>query len=138
MKKRLNKSKEELVGTIEQNQKNTKLQGIVRDKVFPSLLENCKTVQEAEVVLEVLNTVMMQRMLIVAKELPFTALELEKFVSAVPEAEKYKAFFGIFNDLAVGESMDICGQLKTGVHNFVEAKALECPLSDVEIDKILG
>ena len=51
MKKKANKSKEELVGTIQQNQKITKLQAIVRDKVFPSLLDNCKTVQEAEVVL---------------------------------------------------------------------------------------
>lgn len=132
------KTREELVEEARQNEAYRRRKAHILNEIWPFLLEKCETIEDAQVMLETFDAVLRRQMVNIAMELPFTDLKIEKFISTVPEAEKYRRLFTtVFEKENIGDSLTMIGQMKEGVSNYVQQKVTSAPLKEVDINKLL-
>ncbi len=143
--KRLNKSKKEVVHDIKAVQNAERMRKVIREKVFPFMLELNDTIGYTKIFMQTATTAVennfneLQRTTKVETLLPrlrevFTQLDKK----AQPEMDKYITFLELMKDETVFDFITMIQHLPRVIEGYFTHETSKKPILELPIDKILG
>lgn len=131
-KKRVNKTREEIISDLKNNQKFQEKMKFTKEVFYPALCKATKSIDDAQQNLNIINSIMMEKFLGFMKDKKFSELKMEEMLS--PEDEKYEAIkdmLALFNDKSVFETKEFFEGMKQEINLFVNEENKERALSDL-------
>jgi ribosomal protein L7/L12 len=118
--KRKNKSKEELIKELKNNQKFQEKMAFTREKFFPALCEATTSIDDALQNLSIINTVLMEKFLGQMKEKKFADINIADNLDT--KDSKYgalKAMLELFNDMSLYDAKDLLEGMRNEINLFL-------------------
>lgn len=139
--KRKNKTKQEIVHDIKTVQDTDRLRVLVKDKIYPFLLQLNDTIGFAKIFLQVSSVSVESAFSNISKDMKVGELIpklREVFKDSSPENQKYLEFFELMKD----ESISTFGSLMSATPRQIEAyftqQVDKNPIMELPIDRVLG
>lgn len=134
MKKRAPKSKEQFLTEIKSNVEFQKRMAFTKDQFWPALCESSTNVEDAQILLEGFNTVIMQTFLGKMKE--FTIKDLDLGVKLDAMNDKFlenQKLLALFNDVTVFDAKDYIEGMRNEIALFQRDEMKQRPLSSLKV-----
>jgi len=140
-KKRTNKSKKEIVSDIKASQEAERMRKLIREDIFPFLLQLNKPIGETKMFLQVASVTLDTAFSGLSKEMKVGDLinKFEHLFSDDTDDNKmYMKFFEKFKDEPLSSFTSILEETPRRIEMFFTQETNKHPVLDIPIDKILG
>ncbi len=141
MPKRKNKSKKEIVIDIKAVQETDRLRTLMREQVYPFLLELNDSIGFSKVFLQVCAVTVESAFNNTSKEVKVSDLMpklKELYKNDTEENKKYLRFFELFKDETVSTFVSLIEATPRHIERYFTQEIDKKPILDMPIDKILG
>lgn len=119
-RKRINKSKEELLLDLKKNERFMEKMKFAKEQFFPALIESSKSVEDAQTFLSSLSSVIMEKFLARMKEVKMKDINLIEILDKKgDDYEAYSNLLGLFDDKDLFESKELIEGMKSEISLFV-------------------
>lgn len=141
-KKRLVKSREQILAELQKSQDFNVKMAFVKDKFYPALIEASRSVDDAQSFLASLSTMMMQKFLGMMKEKKFVELGLADILD--PKDDKYEKLIemlDLFKDMTVFDAKELIEGMKQEIQLFINEELKDRKLDSLKtswIDDYIG
>lgn len=133
MKKRLTKSKEQLMAELKGNVKFQEKMRFTKEKFYPALIKATTSVDDALQNLSIINTVMMDKFLGFMKEKKFRDIDIYSNLDPKdPQYENLKEMLNLFDDMSVFDAKDLLEGMRNEINLFLNEENKVRQLSDVK------
>lgn len=133
LKKRENKTKEQIAKDIENLQKVRKYRAFVKDEFYPLLLANTTSIDDAKFLLTGFASMVFEQFLGLMKEKNFGELNLEtKLDPKNTNYEGFKKILDIFKDKNVFEARELIEGMKGEIEALVNAELKDRKLESLK------
>lgn len=132
-KKRINKTREEILADLKGNQKFVEKMKFTKEVFYPALLKSSKSIDDASSFLSSINNIMMEKFLGYMKEKNFGDLKLVEMLD--PKDEKYaelKEMLALFDEKSVFEAKEYIEGMRNEISLFLGEEAKGRPLSSLK------
>lgn len=117
--KRINKTKEQILATMQSQARAEVNRKFVREKFFPALCEASDNINDADIFLQSFSSMVMESFLSMKKEKKFSDLKLEeKLDSKSPKYEALKNVIAIFNTKGLQEAEELIDGMKEEIRMY--------------------
>lgn len=126
------KSKEEVIKQLQTNQKFQSDLKFAKEVFYPALSKATTSIEDAQMFLSSINTVVMQEFLGFMKDKTFKELNIASKLD--PKGEKYNdivEFLSIFDNKNVYEAKDLIEGMKSEISLFIKEENEKRPLSSL-------
>ncbi len=119
-KKRVQRSKEEVLADLRKNQEFVKKMAFVKEKFWPALIAATTSIDDAVILLSGFNNIIMQEFLGLMKQK--TVFDLDLISKLDPKADKVeenKALLSLFLEYSVFEAKEIIEGMRSEINLFL-------------------
>ena len=132
-KKQVHKTKEELIAGLKKNAEFNKKMDFVRNTFYPALCKASMNVEDAQILLTGMNSMIMQEFLGLMKEKTINDLHLtDKLDQNNPKFFEMSALLGIFADQTVFDAKDSIEGMRGEIGIFISDEMKERKLEDLK------
>ncbi len=138
-KKRVVKTREELMADLRKDKNFIEKMKFVREKFYPAVLKSSRNIEDAQTFLSSLATMILQKFLGLMKEKKFNELGLDKILD--PKDEKHDALvemLELFNDMSVFDAKELIEGMKQEIQLFINEEMRTRGLETLKTDWIDG
>lgn len=130
--KKIVKSKEELLRELETKKEVARVRVIAKDKLLPLLLENTKSISEAQMVVSDIANTAEAYLYQISRNLEFSKLEMiERTSPTDPRADFYKKVVSLFYGETVETAMRLLNGMKDAIDVAMKEKTIKEHLSTI-------
>lgn len=132
--KRINKSKEQLLEEAKQKEEVLKLRKIVKEEIYPLLLEKSKSIDDAKVFCNTVSVAIKQSFNNRMRELKVAELGLKGMLAQSQEKERYEKMFDILNSHTIMNALKMIDDLPTAIDGFIREEMCSRPLNGLKAE----
>lgn len=133
LKKRKNKTKEQLIKELMANKRFQEKMAFTRDKFYPALMDSSKSIDDALSFLGSISTIVMESFLEFMKDKKFSELNLtDKLDKKDEKYEELVDLLTLFNDMNVFDAKDLIEGMKREVQLFCNEEMKTRQLSSLK------
>ncbi len=130
----VHKTKEQLIAESQLKQEQDRKGAIIRKTLYPFVVKNSTSVQDAKMFLSVLALVINQKFLNKMMQLKISDLKLEEDLKeGTPQEEKYREFIELFKDTDLRTALDVLEALPKVIDNTIKQEQEVKKLEDLNI-----
>lgn len=118
--KRLNKTREQLLAELKGNQKFQEKMKFTREMFYPALVKASVSIDDAQQLLYMINTMVMEKFLGLMREKTFKDLAMEdKLNPKDPQYSNIKSLLDLFADMTVFDAKDLIEGMRNEINLFI-------------------
>lgn len=132
--KRINKSREQLFEEAKQKEETTRLRKIVKEQIYPLLLEESKSIDDAKIFCSATAIAIKQAFNNRMKELKVEELKLNTMLAESQEKERYEKMFNIIKEETILSALKMVDELPNAIDSFIREEMCKRPLTELKAE----
>lgn len=132
--KRINKTKEQLLEEQKQREETLRLRKIVKEKIYPLLLEKSKSIDDAKIFSSTVSISIKQAFNNTMRKMLVEELKLKSMLSESEEKERYEKMFDILNTETIFNALKMIDEMPNAIDGFIREEMCKRPLSELKAE----
>lgn len=132
--KRVNKTKEQLLEEQKQREETLRLRSIVKEQIYPLLLEKSKSIDDAKIFSSTVSISIKQAFNNTMRKMLVEELKLKGMLSESEEKERYEKMFDILNTETIFNALKMIDEMPNAIDGFIREEMCKRPLSELKAD----
>jgi len=130
VEKRQNKTKEQLIAEMEQTKKVNQQRQVVKEKIYPFLLEKSESIEDAKVFMSAIGISIKQAYLNGMKDTPLGDLKMVEMLDIKgANYQRYKDLFEILKDYSITDALKLIegmpGEIDISIREEMQTRKLD-------------
>ncbi len=140
LKKRENKSKEQLAYEMKVREEAERQKRIVKEVLYPALKKHATSIQHAQRTCEIFKTVIMQAMQLPFKDKQMNYLNLKEELTKekdVQDKELYAKLIDGFDDVAITDTLKLLEGMGGAIDGYIRGQTAKQPF-DIKLEELVN
>lgn len=132
--KRINKTKDQLLEEQKQREETLRLRKIVKEQIYPLLLEKSKSIDDAKVFSSTVSISIKQAFNNTMRKILVEELKLKGMLSESEEKGRYEQMFDILNTETIFNALKMIDEMPNAIDGFIREEMCTRPLNELKAE----